>query len=896
MFCRYFLFFFLIFHAVSSLADTGAPAWNCSQNEKGEWLCITQSQKGPYKSMPQLPEAQTPSGSSPTIAEPEVPEGIQDDEGEEAVTKIPTPVPVEAHAEPVPIPVSIVPPKTEPDQAGWTCEANQETESWNCNLIGPDPRGQAKVMDEGTGFSLLDPAFDSLQEQTFKTLQADLKYDPWRSCTFGLGKPPDLASEKGLRAEAPLDVGADYTEIFDKEIASFMGNVHMSRADQYVRSNMATYDTVSETLDMQGNVYYGEEDFSIFGDSALLRLGEDQAILRNALFLSPATPLRGSASAVYRENTILSQLNEVAFTSCAPGNRDWVMHASRLKMNKQTGKGSAKHAWLEFKGVPVLYLPYVSFPLDDRRQSGLLAPGFGSTEQGGVDFKVPYYWNIAPNYDAITWARYLTKRGGMLGGDFRYLTEMTEGSIEAEVLPYDLEREETRWQGSLKNRTRYTENLRSNIDINYVSDEEYFDELGNSLSFNRNRFLYSFADVLYDRPGVALSVKADNYQSIDNTIPDVAKPYRRLPQALANLQHSFDFMPLETKLGSEFVFFEHSDRVDGPRFNVRPSVSVPWKTPGSFVNPKISVDYTQYWLSDQIEGRASNINRTLPMFSLDSGIFIDKEFGDSFVHTIEPRLFYLYIPETNQDDIPLFDTSDFDFTFSQLFRENRFNGIDRIGDANQMTVALTSRLIDAESGRENLNLSVGNIIYFEDRKVNLVRGVTETGTFSNIIAEMNGQLTENFSFQSGMQWDPESGKFDRGEASIRYRNKLNHIFNLGYRLRQNNPIEANNLEQTNISFRLPIYDSWHLVGRWQYSILRDTTLESFVGLEKESCCWRFRVLGRKFIKNINSIETGEGELDTGFFIQLELKGLANFGDKVEDFLEKNLNGYRILKN
>ena len=752
-------------------------------------------------------------------------------------------------------------------------------------------------MEDDDSFRILSPAFDLQEEQVFTRLTTNLKYDPWQTCTLALGSATNYISQADQRSEFPLNVSADYSEVFDKEITSFWGNIDLSRGDQRIQADMATFDTVSEVMDLQGNIYYSDEGLSMFSDTAQLKLAADKAILRDALFISPSMPVRGSAKVIYRDSKSLSHYNEVAYTSCAPGNQDWVMHASRLKMNQETGKGAVKHAWLEFLGLPVMYLPYLSFPLDDRRQSGLLAPTIGYTDEGGVDINVPYYWNIAPNFDATVWARVLTRRGGLFGGDVRYLTEWAEGSVDFEVMPYDTVLEKTRWQGRYRNFSQFTPRLKSEIDINYVSDEDYFNDLGNSLSISTDRFLRSKADLTYNRPGVAFSTLVENYQIIDKNLPSSLQPYRQLPEIVLDLDKSWDlgFMPLNTAMANEFVFFQHDDKVQGQRFNIQPSIEIPYTTPGTFVKPKVTLQYTQYWLDNQTPGKSSNISRFLPKFSLDSGLFAERDFqlGDSSLrHTLEPRLFYLYIPFENQDDIPIFDTSTNDFSFSQMFREERFNSVDRVQNTNQLTVALTSRLLDAETGVERLNLSVGEIFYFQDRKNNLKLdpdGVVrpdddDTRRFSNLIAELSGQITDHWSFTSGMQWNPEDSFFERGEVAVRYRNQGNQIFNVGYRFRQNEDFTT--INQTNVSFLFPIYDSWSIVGRWQYSILDDITLESFIGLEKDSCCWRFRILGRRFINGTRD------ELDTSIFVQLELKGLASLGDKVEDFLENNLSGYR----
>ncbi len=873
MHCRYFLVVFLFTYAELIVAEDGE--WDCGKGSDGKWNCEGQTSADQTKADQTESEEKMPA----VLAEPH---------------SVPFSAPVIAKpSKPV---LSPSPPKVAA-QSGWNCKAGGQDETWNCSLIGADPKGVAQAVGEAECSSgLFEAAFDYKQEQVFSTLHSQLKYDPWENCGSSSRNTYPSTAGTDLRNTAPMDVTADYSEVFDKEVTSFFGNVNIIRADQNVKSDKASYNTLSDTMDAQGHVFYNENEISLYSETALLNLGTDEARLRKALFISPSGPIRGSADVVYRDSKFLSRFNSTTFTSCPPGNQDWAIHADRLKMNRKTGKAAAKHAWLEFKGIPVLYTPYISFPVDDRRVSGILPPSFGANDKNGLDFSIPYYWNIAPNYDLTVWPRYMSKRGGMLGGEFRYLTKMTSGSLGLEYLPYDTLRQEARFSGTFKNKTYFSENLNSNIDLNYVSDDEYFDELSNALGLSNDRHLRSQADLNYSTEGVSLSTRLEAYQTIDRNITDDAKPYQKLPQVTLNLDHSFDQWPIDLAVENEYVNFYRNGRVSGHRFNTRPSISFPIETAGSFFKPKFSLQHTLYELNDRTDGKSESISRTLPIVSVDSGLFFEKnfEFSDSkYMHTIEPRLFYLYIPERDQADIPVFDSSLYDFGYSSLFRENRFSSVDRVQDANQITVAMTSRLIDSETGQERLNLSIGEIFYFKDRNVTL-SGDPETNSLSNLVAELNGQLTDSISFSSAIQWNPDINDVARGQAEIRYRGQGGKIINLGYRYRKDRPdLAINNTDyiiQSDASFRWPLYDNWYGVGRWQYSLKFNSTKESFLGLEKESCCWRFRVIWRRFANTIT--DSSGDEMDEGIFVQVELKGLTSFGTKIDDFLEKSLKGYQ----
>ncbi len=995
------LFLVFLPSLTASVSYANQASWNCEQNKDSkEWVCVGEK-KQTTKTTEAAPPAKRESINAvqPVLTQPvekmqpiktqsaQVTEAVKPVIAEPAiVTKPAIPAPVESIQSVKPESVRVTPPVTaksieriQPTQpasvqanqsvvtgavknaqqtlsasqktviiskpsgndvnrAGWNCGANKEDGNWNCQLTGPDPKGkaQAVVTNEPT-WRLLTPAFDHQQEQTFSTLTSQLAYDPWENCSVEPGTKRDFVPGANLRDASPLDVKSNYAEVFDNEIGSYFGNVKMTRADQQSSSNTAHYDSVSEVLDLHGDVYYREDELALHSDTATLKLASDQARLRDVQFISSTAPLRGRAGSVYRDSKTFSRYKDVTFTSCRPGNQDWVAHGSELKMNKTTGRGSAKNTWVEFKGVPVFYSPYLSFPIDNRRISGFLAPELGYTQRAGFSISTPYYWNIAPNYDATLTPRYLMERGALMAGKFRYLTEQSKGRVGVEVMPYDSQTNTTRYLGSIKNSSQITPNIYSNVDLNYVSDRTYFSELGNALSFANFNYLRSYADVDYNvYPGVSFKTMVENYQATNAAIPDADLPYRKLPQINLNLNHNFNafkFMPLFTAMENEYVYFQHngvdSNLLNGQsinlkpsaqRINTKPSVSVPLQTASAFFTPKLSLQHTQYFLTSgqpildssgqQIVVGDTSVSRTLPIFSADSGMFFERNLdiaNSRYLHTLEPRLFYLYVPYTNQDDIPVFDSAQYDFQYYTMFRENSFSGTDRIQDANQITTAITSRLIDDKSNLERLKLSVGEIFYFRDRLVTLPgTPIQKTGSFSNLVTELSSELTPNLSATSGLQWNPQLNDIQRVNAGIHYGTKANELFNIGYLYRKNPlvPNKLNDVTQSDISFRFPIYDNWYAIGRWQYSWLYDTTQDGLFGVEKENCCWRFRIFGRHYINNFNNnpnpafniagslVPTGTAQ--DGIFFQIELKGLtgiSNVGD-MDTFLQKAIFGYR----
>ena len=798
-------------------------------------------------------------------------------------------------------------------QPGWNCRAGGEKQNWNCDLAGQDTKGEPQVVESvQSDWSMLTPAFSNSQEMLFQRLRSEYKQDPWLDCANWRGRKKRLpATSAANRDAAPTDVTADFSESFESEVLNFTGNVDMVRADQHLLADKASYDTGADSMDAQGNVIYSEGSLAFAADTAMMDMSTGESRLRNSLFISGDGPLRGRAEVIYRDNEFLSRMNEAAFTSCPPGNQDWVMHASRLKINRESGQGAAKDLWMEYKGVPIFYTPYISFPTDNRRLTGFLAPSWGSTQRSGLYFTAPFYWNIAANVDTTITPRYFSGRGGMISNNLRYLTDSSKGKFGFEYMPDDKTLNKPRYSLSLQDNSTITSKLTSVVNLNLVSDTNYFTDLNTALGFNRSSFLPSTATLNYGGAGLGMNATIQHYQSVDPTYNQTQMPYDVLPKLNMNMSHMFDSMPVKVQMDTQYANFHHNVLVNGQRLMLQPAVSMPFESSAGFFTPKISVQSTQYELSNQsLAGQPSTINRTLPIASLDSGLSFEKALnfgGSNYNNIIEPRLFYLYIPRKNQSEIPIFDTTAYDINFNSLFRENSYSGYDRLQDANQITLATTSRYVDSKTGLEPLKVSVGSVLYFENRTVTLPTINTLTSKTSNYVGEVSGQIDQNLSYSTGAQWNTEQDSLASGKVGLKYRNQPNQLFDIGYRYRSAsaNPLviptlipgtvsTLANISLADVSFRWPLFDQWYAMGRWQYSLNFDKTMESFIGFEKESCCWRFRVIGRRFINGAttNSYVASNVEPQTAFFVELELKGLSGIGDDVDYFLQTTLNGYR----
>ena len=710
-------------------------------------------------------------------------------------------------------------------------------------------------------------------------------------CPQSLNIPERPYVDTGL-ADNDIHISADKADLVEGGVSSLRGNAVISRDSQQITADGIDYDQSDDNAALRGNVKYWDETLFLKSETANLKLDNGSGVFNNANYILVDSRGKGNAEKLFVDIGKLTELEKVKYTTCTQEEKFWHLTADKISLNHEENWGKARNVLVKVKNIPIFYTPYMSFPLSKERKSGFLTPGYGATNRNGVEFRTPYYWNISPNMDATLTPRFITDAGVMAMGEYRYLFPHSNGEIDFEYLPSDSNREDKhRNLFHITHQQSFSDSAGFFFTYNRVSDKFYFEDFGSQLSKTSTRFLERRADVFYRAKDWNITTRVQDYQTVDRSIAVSSRPYKRLPQILFNYSSPRGYEQLNYGLNSSFVYFERgddasfSDNVNGSRIKLRPYVNYPMHTLATYVEPKFSLDYTQY----NLNGSAAfddNPNRVLPILSLDSGIFLEKEtelFGNNFTQTLEPRLFYLYIPNENQSDLPRFDTGLYDFSFDSLFRENRFSGDDRLGDANQVTLAVTSHLINQENGKNYGNIRLGQIFYFRDRKTTLPNGTIRDEVSSPIVAEINTTVIKNWVLGGDIQWDPNIGdKTEKITAHAIYNPMPGKILNLAYRVRR----DTTDIEQSDISFRWPFNQQWSAVGRWNYSVPEGRSLELFGGIEYESCCWALRAVARRFLTNIN------GEFNNGIFLQLELKGLAGVGKKTVNFLREQIPGYQ----
>ena len=731
----------------------------------------------------------------------------------------------------------------------------------------------------------------------------------WPLCPSALPIPERPRVDTQLEA-GDIHISADEADLDENGVSILHGNVDITRDNQQISAESITYDEPSQSADLTGSVQYWDDALYLSGASGHVDFDTDSGEFNNARYVLIENRARGQAEQIKHFYPSRSELTGVDFTTCDPEDNFWKLSASEITLNHDDNWGSARNVVMRIKDVPVFYTPYISFPLTKERKTGFLFPNFGTTNRNGYELLTPFYWNIAPEMDATITPRLLTDSGLMFIGQFRYLLGRGQGEFNGEILPGDSQHnDDNRNLFSFTHHQPFADTGNFFLTYNRVSDKQYFEDFGSSINLTSRRYLERRANASYAGDWWNFSAMVQTYQTVDSSIPQVSRPYKRLPQLTFNAFSPFKNRQLNFGLHTELSYFDRGDNsavtddVNGLRIDIFPSVSYPIHTSSAYVEPKVGVRFTQYDLNNTGPLFDSRPNRLLPVVSLDSGLFFERDinlFNTDYSQTLEPRLFYLYIPRDDQTDLPVFDTSLYDFSFNSIFREDRFTGPDRMGDANQVTLAVTSRLIDQNSGREKGYISLGQIYYAEDRDVflpprgALPGGIVRTEASSPFIAEIGAAFISNWRFRGTLQYDFDNTRTEELAGYVQYNPALDKVLNMGYRVRRtSNSLSSpyggaslTNIEQSDVSLHWPLGRNWSVVGRWNYAVPENRTLDAFGGIEYNSCCWAFRSVVRRFITDAS------GNYTTGVFFQIELKGLAGVGQKTADFLQENIPGYQ----
>jgi len=880
-------------------------------------------------------------------------------------------------------PAAALPPR--PVHDGSAVSATGEAPAENGTVSDAGPKPVLVTESKGRGLKSRSEDYSHLDWVPREKLTAAQLAETGPYCSGSYIEPirPGM-NDKTNKSDAPTFIGAKASRYnTEDQVGTLAGDVVLRQGSMQVESQEASLYQAESRAELKGDVRIRDNGALIVGDHADVQLDTGEAKVDNAEYVMHKSRIRGNALYAKRAENAIIRLKDGTYTTCEPNSNAWQLKGNNITLNPATGFGTATNVTLRVKDIPILYTPYIYFPIDDRRQSGFLPPTIGTSTDTGFMLVTPYYFNLAPNYDATLYPRYMSKRGMLVEGEFRYLTKSSEGQFGAAFLndedhDRDLQTDskQTRYMYNWQHKGGLDSRVFTQVDYTKISDPYYFQDLEtDQIGVKSADYVNQQGSISYRGDSYTARLNAQAYQLA--TVSSIT-PYDRLPQITFNGQLPFHPEGLNFDYETELVRFDRDlltgnytdkdggpfnadgtvgtprldtnvaglDRANGTRLNLKPGVSLPMNWTYGFIKPSLKYQYTQYDLDLDGQGKNdlvtnrnnasklgesfnSSQNRGVAIASIDSGLYFDRNtsyFGKNYRQTLEPRLFYLYVPEKDQKDIPAFDTSEYTFSYASLFRDNRFSGADRVGDENKLSLGVTSRWIE-DDGFERQRISVGQALYFKDRKVQLpgVDFADRDDARSNVspyALEYEYRWNRDWRTTADYNWDPDSHSPRSGSAMFHYQpeDNPNKVVNVGYRYRNDQvrydqntgkwtvgggdygrPGDANyvkdyyKIEQHDFSVIWPIVPQWSAISRWQYDYNRNRTLEAFGGFEYDNCCWKLRLINRYWVSYDEfSQQAPENEKgDHGVFLQIVLKGLGGLtGAKTESFLDKGIQGYR----
>ena len=668
------------------------------------------------------------------------------------------------------------------------------------------------------------------------------------------------------------------------------GAARLTRGDIELTAERLIYRESSDEAEAQGNVVLRRGEDQISGPSLRLEVEAQVGEFDSPSYQMSRRPISGQdgreisgggeAERLFFEGPDHYRLKGATWSTCPAPDPDWYLRAGELKLDYERELGEARNGTLVFKHVPLFYMPWVEFPLAGQRQSGLLAPTVGQSNKTGFDFTQPYYWNIAPNYDATFTPRYMSRRGLQLGAEFRYLQPAYAGEVRSEWLANDNVRGGSRAAFSMRHSQRLAPAWSASLIANRISDKEYFEDLSSRIAVTSQSNLLNQARLGYHNSDWwSAEALLQGYQTIEG-----AEPYRMLPRLALQAARDLSLGTLDVR--ADFTAFDHPDRdrVQGNRTVLYPQYAFPFVREAFSITPKAGLHLTHYDLEQpQSAGARKQLTRSVPIASIDGQLNFERDFmwrGRELRQSLEPRLYYLYVPfhEQSPDEYPVFDSAPYDFNFTQIFQPNLYSGSDRIANANQLTAALTTRIFD-EQGAEVMRAALGQRYYFEEQRVRLTASEPlRTGKRADVLASFAGRLPYDLRVASDWQYNPRDHWTERLNLSLRYQPAFAKVLNAGFRYTRDV------LRDLDISAQWPLGGNWYGVARYTRSLREHRVTEAIGGVEYNGGCWIFRAAMHRFATNPE-------DATQAIFLQLELGGLASLGSSPVNLLRRSVRGY-----
>ena len=696
-----------------------------------------------------------------------------------------------------------------------------------------------------------------------------------------------LSEERGAAEHAAAYARAQRIEGSPDDTLVLLGDAEVRRGGTVLRGDRITYTRATDEVEVEGQARVARDGAVFTGPSLRFRVDAQTGTMPEANYSYAPRRLRGESRSLEFLGEGRARMEGARMTTCQPGDEAWWVQAERIDIDDLDRTATTSAMRIYFHDLPIMAAPWFSFPIGDQRKSGFLTPRMGLSSTLGLDVSAPYYFNLAPNYDYTLTPRLMTKRGVMLGNEFRYLDPSFKGKLIYDVIPYDRVTGDSRDAISLQHEYASSFGLAAGINYNRVSDDKFLTDFSTNIIASSQTVLPQDAFVSFSKPFWNTALRVTKNQTL--TLPGVpfAKPYEREPQATVN-GYLADWYGLELRTGLDTTRFVHPTLPQGTRTIAGGSVSYPYLRSGWFVVPKAA--YMATWYSVD-PGRdpalATNASRYLPIASLDSGLIFERGaswFGRSTTQTLEPRLYYAYIPYRDQSNLPNFDSALSDFNFAQLFTENVYSGYDRIGDANQLSATVTTRLLDDATGEEWVRAAIGQRYYFSQQQVTLPGIPARAGDSTDLLFSVSARIAREWTADVSAQYSTQFNQWVRNFAGVRWQPRPASVVGVYYRY-QNQP--GSELKQIDATIQWPITKQLYAVGRYNYSILASKPIEALAGFEYKADCWVFRAVAQRYT-------TSAQTQTSSFYVQLELNGLGGLGVSPLETLRRNIPGYQIL--
>jgi LPS-assembly protein len=724
---------------------------------------------------------------------------------------------------------------------------------------------------------------------------------------------------KEARGALPTFLSADRLQGTTEKQVELEGDAVIRRGDMTIKGDRLEYDQSSNQARGTGNVRINRAGNVYEGPALELNLDTYEGFFIQPRYQLLKNEGNGEADRIDFVDDKRAVIHNASYSTCRrqPGPSwmpDWIFRATTITTDNEEEVGTATGAVLSFKGVPVLPIPYISFPLSDKRKSGLLPPSLGVDSVNGLEVSQPYYWNMAPNRDATITPTVMSKRGLNLGVEFRYLEPSYFGQVRYDLMPSDQLRDSNRWglsyqhQGMVRNELtqRLTDGgLALNVNLNRVSDDNYWSDFARSGNSLTQRLLINDANVAWTNGNFASSVRTLKWQTLQSGSTTITPPYDRLPQVTTRYARN-DINGFDYSVLADFTRFQADSTLTGQPNGQRAfslmQVSRPWLFPAGFITPKLQLHATQYQFETPHYG-ADSASRAVPTFSLDSGLIYERDanyFGNQFIQTLEPRAFYVKTPYRNQSLLPNYDSGANDFNFATIYTENAFAGNDRISDSDLLTLGVSTRLLNPSTGAEAARFGIAQRLRFQDQNVTLPGGTAVTNRFSDLLLGASVSWDPKWSTDATVQVNPETSESERSTIGVRYNPGAYRTVTAAYRYQRNVS------ELLDVGWQWPLNDlwgdrgqtlgagqgqgegRWYSVGRLNYSLNERKLVDSVLGFEYDAGCWLGRVV-------LERLQTSTSSATQRIMFQLEFVGFTRLGVSPLSALKGHIPNYQLLR-